>query len=62
MVQDTISKQEIIKLTKWLKKSERLTKEKIILKFEKTFSNYINSKYSLFVNSGLSENLLSFKQ
>ena len=62
MVQDTISKQEIIKLTKWLKKSERLTKEKIILKFEKTFSNYINNKYSLFVNSGLSENLLSFKQ
>lgn len=58
LVQDTISKQEIIKLTKWLKKGERLTKGKITLAFEKKFSNYINRKYSLFVNSGSSANLL----
>lgn len=37
LVQDTISKLEIISLNKWLLKDEKLTKEKLNLKFEKNF-------------------------
>lgn len=58
LVQDTISKQEIISLSKWLLKGEQLTKGKLTLEFEKKFSKYINRNYSLFVNSGSSANLL----
>jgi CDP-6-deoxy-D-xylo-4-hexulose-3-dehydrase len=58
LVQDTISKKEIIALSNWLLKGERLTKGDLTLKFEKKFSEYINRKYSLFVNSGSSANLL----
>ena len=58
LVQDTISKQEIASLSKWLLKGEQLTKGKLTLEFEKQFSKYMNRKYSLFVNSGSSANLL----
>ena len=58
LVQDTISKKEIIALSNWLLKGERLTKGDLTFKFEKKFSEYINRKYSLFVNSGSSANLL----
>lgn len=58
LVQDTISKDDIISLNKWLSKGERLTKGKLTLKFEKKFSLYQKRKYSVFVNSGSSANLL----
>jgi CDP-6-deoxy-D-xylo-4-hexulose-3-dehydrase len=58
LVQDTISKKEISLLSKWLLKGEKLTKGELTLKFEKLFSKYINRKYSIFVNSGSSANLL----
>ncbi len=58
LVQDTISKKEIVNLSNWLLKGERLTKGDLTLKFEKKFSQYINRKYSIFVNSGSSANLL----
>ena len=58
LVQDTISKKEIVALSKWLLKGKRLTKGELTLKFEKKFAQYINRKYSLFVNSGSSANLL----
>lgn len=58
LVQDTISKNEIASLSKWLLKGERLTKGELTLEFENKFSKYINRKYSLFVNSGSSANLL----
>jgi CDP-6-deoxy-D-xylo-4-hexulose-3-dehydrase len=58
LVQDTISKKEIVSLSKWLLKGEKLTKGELTLKFEKLFSKYINRKYSIFVNSGSSANLL----
>ena len=57
-VQDTISKQEITSLSKWLLKGEQLTKGKLTTEFEKKFSKYINRNYSIFVNSGSSANLL----
>ena len=58
LAHDTISRKEIVSLNKWLLKGERLTKGKLTLKFENQFSKYINRKYSLFVNSGSSANLL----
>ncbi len=58
LVQDTISKHEIALLSRWLLKGEQLTKGKLTIEFEKQFSKYINRKYSLFVNSGSSANLL----
>jgi CDP-6-deoxy-D-xylo-4-hexulose-3-dehydrase len=58
LAQETISKKEITLLSKWLLKGEKLTKDKITIEFEKKFSKYINRKYSIFVNSGSSANLL----
>ena len=45
-------------LINWLKKNPRLTKGDLTLKFEKLFSNWIKRRYSIFVNSGSSANLL----
>ena len=58
LAQDTISKKEIINLNKWLMQGNQLTKGKLTLQFEKKFSKYLNKKYSVFVNSGSSANLL----
>ncbi len=58
LAQDTISKKEIVSLTKWLLKDNQLTKGRLTIEFEKKFSKFINSKYSIFVNSGSSANLL----
>ena len=58
LAQATISKKEIVSLTKWLLKDNQLTKGRLTIEFEKKFSKFINSKYSIFVNSGSSANLL----
>lgn len=58
LVKNTISKNEIKKLSEWLLKGQKLTKGKLTLKFENNFSKYLNRKYSIFVNSGSSANLL----
>lgn len=58
LVQETITKDEIKNLAKWLLEGKKLTKGKLTVEFEKKFSKYINRKYSLFVNSGSSANLL----
>ena len=58
LVQDTITKKEIFHLSEWLLKGKQLTKGKLTLEFEKKFSKYMNRKYSIFVNSGSSANLL----
>jgi CDP-6-deoxy-D-xylo-4-hexulose-3-dehydrase len=55
---DTISKKELYNLTKWILKGNKLTKGELTLEFESKFSKYIGSKYSVFVNSGSSANLL----
>ena len=46
------------KLSKWLLKGNKLTKDKLTVKFEEKFSNYLGSKFSVFLNSGSSANLL----
>ena len=58
LAEDTIDQQELAGLARWIESGNRLTKGELTLEFEKQFSNYIGSKYSVFVNSGSSANLL----
>jgi CDP-6-deoxy-D-xylo-4-hexulose-3-dehydrase len=55
---DIIGKQDIDLLIKWLKDVPRLTKGEKTLEFEDGFSKKINSKHSIYCNSGSSANLL----
>jgi CDP-6-deoxy-D-xylo-4-hexulose-3-dehydrase len=58
LVKDTIDNHDIDDLINWLKTYPRLTKGELTINFEKTFSEWIGTKYSVFVNSGSSANLL----
>ena len=58
LAENTISKEELYKLADWIKSGARLTKGELTEKFESEFSKYIGNKYSVFVNSGSSANLL----
>lgn len=58
LVKETISKKEINDLSKWLLKNKKLTKGPLTAIFEKKFSKYVGRKYSIFLNSGSSANLL----
>ena len=58
LVEDTVSKKDISALCKWLKTNPRLTKGDLTLEFEKRFAELIGTKYSVFVNSGSSANLM----
>ncbi len=61
LVTDTISKNELFKLSKWIRSAKKLTMGNLCIKFEKKFSSFIKRKYSIFVNSGSSANLLMAK-
>jgi len=58
LVQDTIDNKDIDKLIEWLSKYPRLTKGEKTIEFEEKFSKWVGSKYSVFVNSGSSANLM----
>jgi CDP-6-deoxy-D-xylo-4-hexulose-3-dehydrase len=58
LVQDTIDNKDIDQLIEWLKTYPRLTKGQLTIQFEEEFAKWIGSKYSVFVNSGSSANLL----
>jgi len=58
LVQDTIDNKDINQLIKWLKTYPRLTKGPLTPQFEEKFAKWIGNKYSVFVNSGSSANLL----
>jgi CDP-6-deoxy-D-xylo-4-hexulose-3-dehydrase len=58
LVKDTIDKDDIDNLIEWLKTYPRLTKGPVTEKFEEEWSNWIGCKYSVFVNSGSSANLI----
>ena len=58
LVKDTIGNEDIDRLVEWLKTYPRLTKGPITLDFEKKYSEWLGRKYSVFVNSGSSANLL----
>ena len=56
---DSWDKKEIIAINKVIK-SNKFTMGENVKKFERKFSDFIGSKYSVMVNSGSSANLLSF--
>jgi CDP-6-deoxy-D-xylo-4-hexulose-3-dehydrase len=58
LIQDTIDNQDIDNLIEWLKGYPRLTKGSKTIEFENKWSQWLGSKYSVFVNSGSSANLL----
>lgn len=58
LIQDTIDNKDIDQLIEWLKTYPKLTKGNLTIEFEKKFSNWNGNKYSVFVNSGSSANLL----
>jgi len=58
LTDNTISLKNINSLINWLKKNPKLTKGNLTIQFEKLFSKWLNRKYSIFVNSGSSANLL----
>ena len=57
LVYNSWDQKEKIALNKVIK-SNNFTMGKKVLEFEKKFSNFINKKYSVMVNSGSSANLL----
>ena len=57
LVEDTISKDDVQQLICWLETNPRLTKGYQTQEFEKEWSAFNGSKYSIFVNSGSSANL-----
>ena len=58
LVKDTIDNNDIDKLIDWLKTYPKLTKGPVTLELEEKYSNWLGRKYSVFVNSGSSANLL----
>ena len=58
LIQYTIDNQDIDNLIDWLKDYPRLTKGLKTIEFENKWSQWLGSKYSVFVNSGSSANLL----
>jgi CDP-6-deoxy-D-xylo-4-hexulose-3-dehydrase len=58
LIKDTIDEQDITKLISWLSTYPKLTKGEKTIEFEKKFSDWLGCKYSVFVNSGSSANLL----
>ena len=58
LIQDTINNQDIDNLIQWLKEYPRLTKGPKTIEFENKWCEWLGSKYSIFVNSGSSANLL----
>ena len=58
LVKDTIDNKDIDRLVDWLKTYPRLTKGAVTLEFENKFSKWLGRRYSVFVNSGSSANLL----
>ena len=58
LTKDTIDKKDIDRLIEWLKTYPHLTKGEKTLEYEEKWSNFLGCKYSVFVNSGSSANLL----
>jgi len=58
LANDTIDREDIDSLIEWLKTYPRLTKGDLTIQYEKKWSKYLGSQYSVFVNSGSAANLL----
>ena len=59
LMSNNIEKIDIKKLINFLNKNQKLTQHKNVKMFEKYWSRWLGTKYSVFVNSGSSANLLS---
>ncbi len=57
LVNDTIDSNDIRKLIDWLETNPRLTKGELTVEFEKKWSSWLGTKYSVYLNSGSSANL-----
>jgi len=57
LVKDTIDFDDIKKLISWLETNPKLTKGNLTVEFENKWSEWLGTKYSVFVNSGSSANL-----
>jgi len=57
---DTIDRNDVDRLIRWLQTYPRLTKGEVTLQFEERWSRWAGRKHSLFCNSGSSANLLMF--
>lgn len=60
LAEDTIDNGEIDRLADWLKTHPRLTKGNLTVEFEKEWSKWLGSSWSVFNNSGSSANLLMY--
>jgi CDP-4-dehydro-6-deoxyglucose reductase, E1 len=58
LADNTIDSKDYVNMIDFLKKRNHLTQSKITQKFESSFSKFLKTKYSIFVNSGSSANLL----
>ena len=58
LADSTIDKKDYTNMIGFLKERKYLNQSKVTKQFEEKFSNFLNSKYSIFVNSGSSANLL----
>ena len=58
LAHNTIDNEDYLKMIKFLREKKHLTQSIVTKKFEKNFSNFLKLKYSTFVNSGSSANLL----
>ena len=59
LMHNNITKSDLTKVINFLKKNPVLTQNKNVEKFEKNWSKWLGVKYSVFVNSGSSANLIS---
>ena len=57
---DTIDRDDIDRLVRWLQTYPRLTKGALTVEFEEGWSKWLGSTHSVFCNSGSSANLLMF--
>lgn len=58
LAEETISKEELESLSKWILAGNRLTKAGETLDFEEEFRDWLGSSHAVFTNSGSSSNLL----
>ncbi len=58
LAKETINQEDITALIDWLKTNPRLTMAELTRELEQKWAEYIGTKYSVFVNSGSSANLL----
>lgn len=58
LAKDTVSNEELDTLADWIKTHPQLTMGPLTVAFEKKWSRWLGRKYSVFVNSGSSANML----